>query len=204
MGLSYLGRFYPVVPDVAGVNAMLAAGASLVQLRMKGAEPGALRVETKRALTLCRAARAQLVINDHWQVAIDLAADFVHLGQEDLVAADLAALRRRGIRIGISTHDESELEAALATGPAYVALGPIWPTTLKVMRWAPQGVARLAQWKRRIGALPLVAIGGITLDRVAECLLAGADVVAVVNDVVNAPDPVARARAWLDATRSSS
>ena len=104
----------------------------------------------------------QLVVNDYWQLALEEGCDFVHLGQGDLAGADLAALRRAGVRLGVSTHDHAELERALALHPDYVALGPIYPTLLKVMPWAPQGLARLSEWKRRIGALPLVAIGGLT------------------------------------------
>ena len=102
------------------------------------------------------------------------------------------------MRLGISTHDEHELERALALAPDYVALGPIYHTTLKVMPWAPQGLARLGQWKRRVGALPLVAIGGVTLARLPEVFAAGADVAAVVSDILGAQDPPARARQWLD------
>jgi thiamine-phosphate pyrophosphorylase len=196
-------RFYPVVPNAAAVRAMLEAGANFIQLRVKNADAAQVQYEVRRSMALCEAASAQLVINDHWQLALDLGAHFVHLGQEDIAGADLPSLCRRGIRIGISTHDESELERALSVQPAYIALGPIWPTTLKVMPWAPQGVERLTDWKRRIGSLPLVAIGGITLPRITACLNAGANAVAVVNHVVNAADPVARARSWLDLLRGT-
>jgi len=121
----------------------------------------------------------------------------VHLGQGDLDGADLAALRRAGVRLGISTHDESELERALALAPDYVALGPIYPTLLKVMPWAPQGLARLGAWKRRVGALPLVAIGGLTLERLPDVFAAGADVAAVVTDIVRAAQPEERVQQWL-------
>ncbi len=195
-----ISRFYPVVPDVARLERMLKAGAWLVQLRIKDADSDWVHREIKRALMACRATGAQLVVNDHWKIAIDLGADFVHLGQEDLAQADLPSIRRQGMRVGISTHDHAELEAALAAQPSYVALGPIWPTTLKIMPWAPQGLARIGEWKRLVRHLPLVAIGGITLDRAADCLAAGADAVAVVNDVMNNPDPLHRAQAWLKAT----
>lgn len=202
--MTRLDPFYPVVPDVQRLQLMLAGGARLVQLRAKSADRDWLRGQVAQAIGACRRAGAQLVVNDHWTMAIELGADFVHLGQEDLLQADLPALRRGGVRLGISTHDAAELDQALAAGPAYVALGPIWPTTLKVMPWPPQGLSRLGEWKRRIGTLPLVAIGGITLSRVPACLAAGADAVAVVNDVVNHADPAARAAAWLAASRPAA
>jgi thiamine-phosphate pyrophosphorylase len=120
------------------------------------------------------------------------------LGQEDLVAADLPAIRKAGLRFGISTHSEAELETALAADPYYVALGPIYETKLKVMNWAPQGVERITAWKRRIGTLPLVAIGGITPDRAGGVIAAGADSVAVITDFMTAPHPEARVSLWLE------
>lgn len=199
--MNRLDPFYPVVDSVAWVQRLLPLGVKLVQLRIKDAPAYQLRHEVRGALAACRAHGAQLVVNDHWQEALDAGADCVHLGQEDLDDADLPALRRRGVRIGISTHDEAELARALALAPDYIALGPVYPTTLKVMPWAPQGLGRLRQWKRAVGALPLVAIGGITLERAAGCFAAGADCVALVSDVTRHPDPEARTRDWLCTTR---
>lgn len=195
------GRFYPVVDSADWVARMAAAGARLIQLRIKNLPQEALQREVERAQAACRAHGAMLVLNDHWRLAIALGLGFLHLGQEDLDQADLAAIRAAGLRLGVSTHSEQELDRALSVRPDYVALGPVWPTTLKQMPWAPQGVERLAIWKKRIGALPLVAIGGITLERVPACLEAGADAVAVVSDVVANADPEARAHAWIAATR---
>jgi thiamine-phosphate pyrophosphorylase len=115
----------------------------------------------------------------------------------DLADADVGAIRRAGLTLGLSTHDEAELETALKHKPDYVALGPIYPTTLKVMRFAPQGLERIALWKRRIGKIPLVAIGGITHERAAAVYAAGADCIAVVSDVTQNSNPDARVRAWL-------
>jgi len=143
------------------------------------------------------AAWVQLVVNDYWRLALATGCDFVHLGQGDLDAADIPALRRAGVRLGISTHDDNELARALALRPAYVALGPIYPTLLKVMPWRPQGLARIGEWKRRIGSLPLIAIGGLTPERLAGVFAAGADVAAVVTDIVQAADPEGRVRQWL-------
>ena len=193
--------FYPVVPDAAWVARLVRAGARFIQLRFKSDDSAAVAREVAASLAVCAATGAQLIVNDHWQAAIDGGATYVHLGQEDLDTADLAALRRGGLRLGVSTHDHVELERALSTDPDYVALGPIYPTTLKVMPWGPQGLDRIGEWKRRVSSRPLVAIGGITLDRVPGCLAAGADSVAVVSDVVAHPDPEARTAAWLAATR---
>lgn len=188
--------FYPVVPSVQSLRQMLQGGARLVQLRIKSTDDQVLTQAIIDSIAACKAAGAQLVVNDHWQLALDLGADYVHLGQEDLDTCDRQALLKRGVRLGISTHDRAELERALSLSPDYVALGPIWPTTLKVMPWAPQGTAKLSEWKGLIGARPLVAIGGITLEKARECFASGADCVAVVNDVVNVADPVSRAATW--------
>ena len=191
-----LDRFYLIVDDAAWLARLLPHGVRLAQLRVKDRPEAALRAQVRRARALCAAAGAQLVVNDHWRLAIEEGCDFVHLGQGDLDGADLAAIRKAGIRLGVSTHDEAELARAMATRPDYVALGPIWPTLLKQIPWAPQGLERLALWKERIGTVPLVAIGGLTPERAQAALRAGADSAAVVTDVLRHPDPEARAREW--------
>lgn len=193
-----LPRVYPIVDDAEWIGRLAPAGVRLVQLRIKAQSQAAVGAQIHRAQALCTSGGIQLIVNDHWEAALSAGCDFVHLGQGDLQGADLGALRRAGVRLGISTHDEAELERALAVAPDYVALGPIYPTTLKVMPWAPQGLARIGQWKRRVGALPLVAIGGVTLARLPEVFAAGADVAAVVSDILGAQDPPARVRQWLD------
>jgi thiamine-phosphate pyrophosphorylase len=192
-----LPRVYPIVDSAAWIRRLLPAGARLVQLRVKERSAEELRAEIRESRSLCERAGAQLIVNDHWQLAIEEGCDFVHLGQGDLETADVPALRRAAIRIGISTHDDGELARALGLDPDYVALGPIYPTLLKVMAFAPQGLGRIGEWKRRIGAIPLVAIGGITLERLPGVLAAGADSAAVVTDIVRNPDPEARMRGWV-------
>lgn len=192
-----LPRVYPVVDSSAWVRRLTALGVRLVQLRIKEAGEEHLRAQIREAQACCGARGAQLIVNDHWRLALEAGCDFVHLGQGDLDAADVPALRRAGVRLGISTHDEAELERALMLSPDYVALGPIYPTVLKVMPWGPQGLARIGEWKRRIGERPLVAIGGLTLERLAGVFAAGADVAAVVTDIVRAEQPEDRARQWL-------
>lgn len=160
-----------------------------------------MRSEIERAKLLCARYGAQLIVNDFWQLAINAGCDFIHLGQGDLDTADLAAIRRVGLRLGVSTHDEAELSRALAIEPDYIALGPIYPTILKAMAFAPQGLPRITEWKKKIGNIPLVAIGGITLERVRAVLEAGADSAAVVTDISLNADPEQRARDWVKATR---
>jgi thiamine-phosphate pyrophosphorylase len=150
---------------------------------------------------VCRQLGSELVVNDFWREAIDCGANFVHLGQGDLETADTAAIRRAGLKLGISTHSHDELDRALREEPDYVALGPIYETKLKVMPWAPQGLARISEWKT-LAKRPLVAIGGITLERAPLVFEAGADSIAVVTDVVAHPDPEQRARDWLKAVSS--
>jgi len=199
-----LDPFYPIVDTAAWVARLAQAGARLIQLRIKNREPDTILADLRLALTICAKNETQLVVNDHWRAAIEVKADFVHLGQEDLDDADLKAIRAHGLRLGISTHDHAELERALSIDPDYVALGPIYPTTLKAMPFAPQGLERIGVWRRLIGARPLVAIGGVTLERAPLCLAAGADSVAMVSDVVRHPDPHARAQAWMAATRGNT
>ncbi len=149
------------------------------------------------ALAAISGTQAKLVVNDYWRAAIVAGARHLHLGQEDLAEADLAAIRDAGLTLGLSTHDDAELETALRAGPDYIALGPIFPTTLKSMRFAPQGIPKITEWKKRIGDIPLVAIGGIKLEQAAEIFAAGADSIAVVSDITQNADPDARVRAWL-------
>lgn len=192
-----LAVFYPLVPDLAWLERIVPLGVRTVQLRLKDAAPDVVRREITGALAVTRRHGCQLIVNDYWRQAIDLGADYVHLGQEDLAAADLAAIKRAGMRLGISTHDEAELLLALAAAPDYVALGPIYETKLKVMKWAPQGLEKLTAWKRAIGDLPLVAIGGITPERAPGVIAVGAQSVAVITDFVTHAEPEARIRQWL-------
>jgi thiamine-phosphate pyrophosphorylase len=198
--------FYPILPDASWIARLIPLGVKTVQLRVKDAPPGAVRREIAESLRICAAHGCQLIVNDYWREAIELGAGYIHLGQEDLAAADPAAIRAAGLRLGVSTHSVEELETALAAAPDYVALGPVYPTTLKVMKWAPQGLARLGEWRERLAAagaaIPLVAIGGITFERAPGVFAAGADSIAVVSDVTAWPEPEARVRAWLSFTRA--
>lgn len=195
--MPYPDRFYPVVDSVAWVARLAALGVGTIQLRVKELAHEDAVVLVREALAVCAGTPAKLVVNDHWRAAIEAGARHVHLGQEDVVDADVSAIRRAGLTLGLSTHDGIELENALRHRPDYVALGPIYPTTLKIMRFGPQGLNRIAEWKKRVGTLPLVAIGGIKLEQAHAIFAAGADSIAVVSDVTQNRDPDARVRAWL-------
>lgn len=199
--MTTLDPFYPIVDSAAWVGRLVGVGAKLIQLRIKDATEDHLRRETHHAITICRRSGAELVVNDHWEIAIDSGADWIHLGQTDLDDADVSAIRKAGVRLGVSTHDKAELERALELKPDYVALGPIYFTRLKAMAFAPQGLERIGEWKRRVGAIPLVAIGGLNVERAKLCLAAGADIVSVVTDITLHPDPEERASEWVAATR---
>ncbi|MGR9138993.1 thiamine-phosphate pyrophosphorylase [Rhizobium leguminosarum] len=195
-----LDPFYLIVDSSEWIERLVPLGVKLVQLRVKDRPDEILRQEIRRTKAVCAAANCQLVVNDYWKLAIDEGCDFIHLGQEDLVEADLDAIRRAGLKLGLSTHDETELETALAAKPDYVALGPIYPTILKQMKWAPQGLERITDWKKRVAPLPLVAIGGLNVDRLQGVFDASADTVAVVTDITLNADPEARTREWIDRT----
>jgi thiamine-phosphate pyrophosphorylase len=195
---------YLIVDSSAWIERLVPLGVKLVQLRIKELPVAEVRREVAAAKALCMRAGVCLVVNDHWQAALDEGCDFVHLGQTDLDTADVPALRKAGIRLGISTHSHTELDRALAFGPGYVALGPIYPTKLKHMPWAPQGLERITEWKRLVGTTPLVAIGGLTLERLAGVFAAGADSAAVVTDILRHPDPEARTRDWLATARRAT
>lgn len=195
-----LDPFYLIVDDAGWLERLLPLGAKLVQLRIKDRPENEVRSQIRAARELSTKFGAQLVINDFWLLALEEGCDFVHLGQGDLDGADITALRARGVRLGVSTHDEAELDRALSLSPDYIALGPIYPTLLKKMSFAPQGLERLGDWKRRIGDIPLVAIGGLTPERARLVLRAGADSACVVTDILRNAEPESRAREWVTAT----
>ena len=195
-----LPRCYVIVDSAAWVARLVPLGVKLIQLRIKDQPMEQVRREIAAARSLCSAAGVSLVVNDYWQCALEEGCDFVHLGQEDLDSSDVPALRRAGVRIGISTHSHAELDRALSYDPDYVALGPIYPTLLKSMLWAPQGLERITEWRRLVGEKPLVAIGGLTVERLPSVFAAGADTAAVVTDIVRHAEPEHRIREWLVAT----
>jgi len=192
-----LPRFYPIFDHVSWLERMLPLGVKLVQLRIKDRPPAALRADIRAGLALAQLHGATLVINDHWEIAIEEGAQWLHLGQEDLDTADLPAIRRAGLKLGLSTHDHTELDRAMALSPDYIALGPVYPTILKKMKWHQQGLDRVSEWKKLAGNIPLCAIGGMSVERAEGAFEAGADVVAVVTDITLHTAPEARVRDWL-------
>ena len=196
-----LDRFYPIVDHPQWLHRMLPPGVKLVQRRIKDQDDATLLAMLQDALNQCRGHDCTMVVNDYWRIAIDIGADWVHLGQEDLDDADLPAIRRARIRLGVSTHDHDELERALNLDPDYVALGPVYPTILKKMKWTEQGLDKVTEWKGLIGTTPLVGIGGMNVDRAGGVFAAGADIVSVVTDITLNDNPEARLQEWIRATR---
>lgn len=168
---------------------------------MKNVREDVLRQHIQRAKLICKQFHCQLIINDYWKIAIEEECDFIHLGQEDLAVANLDQIKKAGLKLGVSTHDASELNDALAAKPDYVALGPVYQTILKKMKWQPQGLEKVTRWKKLIGDLPLVAIGGLNPERGMFALAAGADSAAVVTDIIMNKNPEDRVRQWLKATQ---
>ena len=196
-----LDPFYPIVDSTDWLERLLPQGIRLVQLRIKDQPVESLAREIKLARNLCHQYRCQLIVNDYWELAIEQGCDYIHLGQEDLDDADITVIRRHNIQMGISTHDDEELERALSLDPDYVALGPVYPTILKKMKWHQQGLERVTDWKQRIGDLPLIGIGGVTPERAPGIFESGADVVSLVTDITLNPDPEQRTRDWIQLTR---
>ena len=190
---------YAVLPDAAWVERMAQAGVPTVQLRFKSTDRDAIEREVRAAVRAVQGTGSRLFINDHWQAAIDAGAYGVHLGQEDLEdsRAALPQIRAAGLRLGLSTHGYAEMLNAEAVAPSYLALGAVYPTTLKKMATAPQGPGRLAAYARLMRHRPLVAIGGIDEARLPEVLASGVGSVAVVRALVAADDPEATARRWM-------
>lgn len=195
-----LERFYLIIDSARWLPRLLPLGLKLVQIRVKSADETLRRREIAESVALCKRAGAMCVVNDHWREAIETGAEWVHLGQEDLDGGvDFPALRRAGIRFGLSTADRDELDRALSFDPHHVALGPIWSTATKDTRSGPVGLDRLAEW-RKIAGRPVVAIGGISLERGKSVFEAGADSLAVISDVLSNSNPEGRLTAWLAAS----
>ena len=191
--------FYPVVPNAIWVERLCHLGVKVLQLRIKDRVGPELELEIARAVALCEASGCQLFVNDHWELAIKYHAFGVHLGQEDIQSADWNALGQSGLRLGISTHSYEELARALAFHPSYIALGPIFPTSSKEMRFSAQGLERLGIWAQ-LCDLPIVAIGGLNPERARSCLESGASLAACISDLTTNPEPVKRAQEWMELT----
>jgi hydroxymethylpyrimidine kinase/phosphomethylpyrimidine kinase/thiamine-phosphate diphosphorylase len=179
---------YPIVDSSAWVEKLLALGVTSIQLRIKE-KTAALESEIIKSIALAKQYGATLFINDYWEQAIRHGAEGIHLGQEDLETADIAAIYRAGLLLGVSTHNAEEVERACAIQPSYIACGPIYPTTSKVVPHAPQGIEQLQHWRRTL-SYPLVAIGGITLERIPAVAATGVHGIALISAITQALDPV--------------
>ncbi|MDT3410289.1 thiamine phosphate synthase [Kosakonia cowanii] len=185
---------YPVVDSVEWIARLLDTGVRTLQLRIKDKRDEEVEADVMAAIALARRYNARLFINDYWRLAIKHQAYGVHLGQEDLATTDLTAIRQAGLRLGLSTHDDMEIDVALAARPSYIALGHVFPTQTKQMPSAPQGLATLTRHVARLGDYPTVAIGGISLARAPEVLATGVGSIAVVSAITQADE-------WQQATR---
>jgi len=195
-----IDRFYPIVPDIHWLKRIIPLGVKTVQLRIKNEPDESVKNQINDAIEITKGTDCQLIINDFWQLAIECGANFIHLGQEDLANADLNAIKKAGLKLGVSSHDRAELQTAINAEPDYIALGPIFETKLKKMKWRPQGLERIGHWKQEI-TCPLVAIGGLTVENAPNIFEAGADSLAVVTDIIIHDDPERRIKEWLHATR---
>lgn len=196
---------YVVAPSADWIARLADLGVPTLQLRFKSNDPQAIRQEVRAALQAARGRDCRLFINDHWQIALEEGAWGVHLGQEDLEGLDLSPLRQAGLRLGVSTHGYAEMVVADQVQPSYIAMGAVFPTTLKAMATAPQGVARLRAYAQLLNRMPrpypLVAIGGIDRERLPAVLGSGVGSVAVVRAVLGAPDPKAEIEAFQTALK---
>ncbi len=189
---------YPVVDSVVWIERLLSAGVRTLQLRIKDKRDDEVEADIIAAIALGRRYQARLFINDYWRLAIKHDAYGVHLGQEDLQGTDLQAIRAAGLRLGVSTHDDMEIDVAMAAKPSYIALGHVFPTQTKQMPSAPQGLTQLARHIARLADYPTVAIGGISLERAPDVLATGVGSIAVVSAITAADDWQAATRQLLD------
>ncbi len=180
---------YAVLPSAEWVGRMARAGVPTVQLRFKSDDAAAVRREVQAAVDAVRGTAALLFINDHWREAIAAGAYGVHLGQEDMEIADFTAIRAAGLRLGLSSHGYAEMVRADNLSPSYLAMGAVYPTTLKRMATAPQGPGRLAAYARLMRHYPGVAIGGISAAELPAIKATGVGSLAVVRAITGEADP---------------
>lgn len=193
---------YPVVDSSSWIKTLSKSGVNTIQLRIKNLTGKELEEEIIKSIDIANTHQINLFINDYWELAIKYGAYGVHLGQEDIHLADLGKINDAKLRLGISTHSYHELDVALTCRPSYIALGPIFPTTSKVMPWAPQGIDKLKQWQVILnGSCQLVAIGGINLDNIDCVLTAGIRNIALISGITNAANPVGMTQQLLDKIR---
>lgn len=202
MNNTIFSKFYLISDNSKNIEELIPLGVKSVQLRIKSDNLTYVKQEILKAKYICETNNCILIINDYWQLALECEVKHIHLGQEDLQACDIQELAKANLQIGISTHDMEELTFALSLQNLlninYIALGPIYPTRLKQMRFSPQGLQKITEWKKIIKKLPLVAIGGLTPERAKLCLDAGADSTAVVTDISLNESPIQRTLEWIN------
>ncbi len=182
---------YAVMPDADWVKRMVEAEVPTVQLRLKSEDKKLIHKQIAQAVDAVQGSKTLLFINDYWQDAIEAGAYGIHLGQEDLEAADLDAIRSAGLRLGLSTHGYAEMVYADRFCPSYIAMGAVFPTNLKKMETAPQGLGRLYKYAQLMSHYPLVAIGGIDESSIHAVAQSGVGSVAVVRAINGASNPKA-------------
>jgi thiamine-phosphate pyrophosphorylase len=182
---------YGVMPDADWVKRMVEAEIPTVQLRLKSEDKKLIKKQINESVKAAEGSRTLLFINDYWQEAIEAGAYGVHLGQEDLEIADLDAIRSAGLRLGLSTHGYTEMIYADRFCPSYIAMGAVFPTNLKKMATAPQGLGRLYKYAQLMNHYPLVAIGGIDEESIHAVAQSGVGSVAVVRAINGSSDPKA-------------
>ncbi len=193
-----LPYFYPIFHNTLWIKILVPLGIKIVQLRIKNKSNFFIESEIQIAQQICKLYNTILVINDYWKLAIKYKCDFIHLGQEDLNYIDLNYIKKKNIKLGISTHNEYELERALLYNPDYIAFGPIYNTISKKMIYKPQGLNKLKKWRKYINNKPLVAIGGISLEKSNNVFYSGADSISVITDITLNSSPVTRVKKWLN------
>lgn len=175
---------YPLVDRANKLETLFNLGITTAQLRIKDLQNEALENEVIQAIKISNKHNARLFINDFWQLAIKHKAYGVHLGQEDLETTDLKALHESGLRLGVSTHTTREIEMALEISPSYLAIGPIFPTTSKVVNYDVVGVTELRSWSKNV-TYPIVAIGGINLENIQKVInIKTVDGIAMISEVL--------------------
>ena len=179
---------YVIVDSYEWIERLIHAGVKTLQIRIKDRSPEQAEEEIARCIALAKQHQVRLFVDDFWQLAIKYQAYGVHLGQEDLLTADLNAIQQAGLRLGVSTHNQEEVDLVLPLRPSYVALGHIFPTQSKIMPFAPQGIASLAAQVKDLGDIPTVAIGGITASHFADVLATDVGSIAVISAVTQAED----------------
>ncbi|WP_419418466.1 thiamine phosphate synthase [Legionella sp. D16C41] len=181
---------YPVVDSSHWLEKLLPQGVKCIQLRIKNKKKADLEKEIKASIALAKKYGATLFINDYWELAIRFGAIGIHLGQEDLKKADIATIYQSDLYLGLSTHCYYEVARAHTIRPSYIACGPIYPTTSKIMLFKPQGIEQLERWRRTLH-YPLVAIGGINFAKLAEICKSKVEGIALISAITKAANPEA-------------